>query len=111
MLSIKSIQEYTIETFRKYKKTWTNPRTYKTAAFDLSYQVGSLNKAIMQLDNDRFRNKLSDIQIKETIGDDLVDIMTLVTFIAHELDIDLEQARSQMIELDQNKINKRSESL
>lgn len=108
MLSIQSIQDYTVDIFEKYKKTQTNPRTYKTAALDLSYQIGSLNKGIMQLDNDRFRNNLSDNQIKETIGDELVDIMTLVTFIAHELDIDLEQARSQMVKSDQKKITNRS---
>ena len=106
----KTINELTkevINIYSKYEKTGTKKWDYEIASKDLSYQVGSLMKRIMQLKNERYGEGLSETQIKEKIGDELVDILAEVLFISSELHINLEDAFNRMIDSDKNKINSR----
>jgi hypothetical protein len=85
----------------------TKPWDYRTASRDLSCQIGSLMKLMMQLENERYRHGKSDSQIKAEIGDELADILSLVLFISHDLKIDIASAWDQMIKSDQKKFKDR----
>lgn len=107
---MKSLKEYTeeiVRTFKEYEKTGTVKRDYEIAMQDLPYQIGSLTKRIMQLQNKRHREGINDEQIKEYIGDELADIFAEVLFIAHELGIDVDEYRTKMLRSDQQKIEQR----
>ncbi len=106
----KTISEMTkevVKIFRKYSTTGTNPWTYKTAVQDLSYQVGSLTKLMLQLSHDRYAEGKSEEEIKAGISDELADIMAEVLFIAHQLDIDIHAAWAAMLKSDETKIKDR----
>lgn len=100
--------EDVVRTFDAYMAQGTARWRYKTAALDLSYQVGSLAKRILQLDGERYPEGLSKEEIKAKIPDELADIMAEVLFIAHELGIDMNQAWESMIKSDNKKIEERS---
>lgn len=87
----------------------TKPWDYKTAGKDLSCQVGSLTKLLMQLEGERYRHGKTDPQIKEEIADELADILSLVLFISHELNIDITEAWNGMLESDKKKFKTRSQ--
>ena len=107
--TLEELQKETIATFKEYEKTRRRPWTYRIAAFDLSYQVGSLAKRILQIEGDRFGENLSREELKTKTADELVDIMAEVVFIAHELGIDLEQAWQNMLESDKKKVSEQSQ--
>lgn len=98
---VKQMKEYS-------SRLGTKPWDYKTALRDLPCQVGSLTKLVMQLEEERYRHNKTNAEIKEEIGDELADILTLVVFIAHELNIDLNDAWEGMLKSDENKLSTRS---
>lgn len=102
------MQKQVANLFKKYQSQGTKMWTYETASHDLQYQIGKLSKCILQLKNYRYRENLTDEEIKEKLADELVDIMAEVLFIADELNIDLYKSWQKMIESDENKISKRS---
>ena len=107
----KSLSEMTKEivaTFEKYQKTGTTPWTYEIAAKDLSYQVGSLTKILMQMKGERFADGKNFEQLKYGASDELADILAEVLFISHELGIDIQEAWKQMSMSDEEKISIRS---
>ncbi len=95
-----------VATFESYKQTGTKSWDYLIASRDLSYQVGSLTKVIMQMNNERY-SKDSPDELKSKAADELADIMAETLFIAKELDIDMYQAWSKMIGSDNAKIAER----
>jgi hypothetical protein len=95
-----------VATFESYQQTGTKPWDYLIASRDLSYQVGSLTKVIMQMTNERYA-KESPEELKAKAADELADIMAEVLFIAKELDIDMYEAWSKMIGSDNAKISER----
>ncbi len=96
----------------KYARTMkTKEWTYETAAKDLPVQVGSLTKLLMQLKNERYRHNQTDAEIKEKLADELADMLSLVLFIANELDIDLTVAWQKMLESDDRKIQERASKM
>lgn len=97
-----------VEMFNEYTKQGTPQWTYQTAAQDLPYQVGSLTKLLMQREGNRYREGLSDEEIRTKVADELSDILADVLFIAHELGIDLNEAWRNMLASDEQKISKRS---
>lgn len=108
---MKSLKDYTkevVKTFNNYTKTGTVKWTYKIALLDLQYQIGSLTKRVMQLDNQRHKEGLSEKEIEEKIADELADIFTETLFIAKELNVDLDKAFSKMLDSDKSKISKRA---
>ena len=108
MDEIKKMTEDVVKTFENYKNQGTKPWNYETAIQDLSYQVGSLNKAFLQMKGYRHKGNLSDKDIKENLTDELADILSLVLIIAHELDINLKEAWRKMLASDKRKIDERS---
>lgn len=107
------IQKMTCDVVKQIRKNnrGFKPWDYKIAVQDLPVQVGSLTKAIMQLHNERRAHGLSQVELKDKIADELADIMSLVLFIAHELNIDIKTAWNSMIKSDNNKIAALSKSL
>ena len=90
-----------------HQRMGTKSWDYQIAAKDLPCQVGSLLKLIMQLNGERYAHGKSAQMIKAEIADELADILSLVVFIAHELNIDLGQAWSTMLKSDEQKFDKR----
>lgn len=103
-------RRYALKIFKEYEKTRTVRWTYDIAAKDMSYQVGSLIKRIMQYRNERYADGLSKKEIKGHIADELADILAEVLFISHELDIDIEKAWAGMADSDKKKISARSKT-
>jgi len=108
----KTLEEMTkqiVEMFDHYESQGTAHWTYKIAALDLSYQLGSLAKRILQLDGERYTEGLSKEEIKAKISDELADILAEALFISHELGMDMEQAWERMLASDAKKIEERSQ--
>lgn len=97
-----------VKIFNSYDKQGTNTWDYKTAAFDLTYQLGSLAKRISQLEGNRYADGLSREQIVPLVADELADILAEVLFIAHDLKIDMNASFEAMIASDTEKIKLRS---
>ncbi len=104
---IEQMTEEIVAMYKQYQKTGTKPWTYEIAAKDLSYQVGSLTKLIMQRTGERFADNKSEEELRKGIADELADILAETLFIAHELDIDLTQAWEDMIRSDESKVSVR----
>jgi NTP pyrophosphatase (non-canonical NTP hydrolase) len=110
----KALEKFTkevVSTFKSYEQTGTTPWNYSIAARDLPYQVGTLTKAILQLENIRHRKGKTEEELKKEIANELADIFAEVLFIAHELDISLEDAWVDMIQSDKRKIEERKVNL
>jgi len=106
--TLSKLTHQVVEQFSHYTQTGTKSWTYQTAATDLPFQVGSLLKLIMQLNGERYRNEKSDETIRIAIADELADILSLVLFIAYELNIDIYQAFDQMLKSDAQKFAERN---
>ncbi|TSC68547.1 MAG: hypothetical protein G01um101456_601 [Parcubacteria group bacterium Gr01-1014_56] len=106
----KTLRDFTKEvvaTFKNYQKIGTPPWDHMIAARDLPYQVGSLTKLLLQLEGIRHREGKTEKEIKTKIADELADIFAEVLFIAHGLDISIEEAWEAMLHSDQKKISER----
>ncbi len=108
--NLKDMLAELLETWNSYEKQGTHPLTREVAAQDLQYQIGSLSKLILQLQNYRYRGELNEEQIKSKMADELADILAEVLFIADGYDIDMEKAWDDMLESDRRKIRERSKS-
>lgn len=109
LVHMKTLPELTSEivaTYKSYESTGTKPWDYLIASRDLSYQVGSLTKIIMQLSGERHTRDSQEV-LKSQAADELADILAEVLFIAKELDIDMYQAWNKMIGSDEQKISER----
>lgn len=103
----KTLTQFTKEiltVYKDYQKTGTKKWTYEIASRDLSYQVGVLNKLVLQLRNERSRGNLSRKDLKEQMADELADILAEIVFIAYDLGINLEKAWGKMLRSDREKI-------
>ena len=107
MSDLEKLTEDVKQIYQEYEKTGTRPWTYETAAIDLSYQVGSLSKLLLQLRGDRYTTE-DKSELTSKVSDELADILAEVLFIASELDIDLNEAWNKMLESDNQKISKNS---
>jgi hypothetical protein len=105
--TLRDLTREVIVTFKNYQKTGTPAWDHWIAARDLPYQVGSLTKLLLQLDGTRHREGKTDKELKAKIGDELADIFAETLFIAHGLDISLEEAWDKMLQSDQKKISER----
>jgi NTP pyrophosphatase (non-canonical NTP hydrolase) len=95
-----------VATYKSYEKTGTKPWDYLIASRDLSYQIGSLSKIIMQMSGERY-SKSSLQELKLQAADELADILAEVLFIAKELNINMYEAWTKMIGSDDQKISER----
>lgn len=106
MKNLHDMTQEIVATYKSYESTGTKPWDYLIASRDLSYQVGSLTKIIMQLSGERY-TKDSAESLKSQAADELADILAEVLFIAKELNINLDEAWAKMIGSDEQKINER----
>lgn len=106
--SLSQMRAEIVRIFKIYQKQGTKKWTYDIAAKDLSYQIGSLTKRIMQMQNERYADGLTKKELKSFISDELADILAEVLFISHELDIDMHEAWENMVGSDNKKIKTRS---
>jgi uncharacterized protein YabN with tetrapyrrole methylase and pyrophosphatase domain len=109
-MSIKEMTKKQLAVWATYPNQGTIPWTFETAIQDLPYQIGAISKIYLQMKNYRYRDGLNEAQLKERMADELADVLSEVFFIAHELNIDLEQAFNDMLSSDENKIAKRSKA-
>lgn len=106
----KTIAELTEEVahiYAEYEKQGTLRWTYKEAAADLPYQVGSLVKRVNQLQGIRHAEGLTREQLVLSIADEIADILSESLFIAQQLGIDIDQAFTAMLASDREKIAQR----
>lgn len=112
MENSKTLQEATelvLDSFSNYdENTPTVEWNHRIAARDLSYQIGSLTKALMQLEGERFDEQKSKQELREIVADELADILAETLYIAHEMDISMSDALDAMVESDNKKIEKQS---
>ncbi|HLC91492.1 MAG TPA: hypothetical protein VJC09_00390 [Candidatus Saccharimonadales bacterium] len=94
--------------FAKYDKQGTNHWTWEVAARDLSYQIGSLNKVMLQISGDRWADGKEKETLEADFRNELADIIAEVLYIAAERDIDMNRAMDEMIADDQHKVSKRT---
>jgi NTP pyrophosphatase (non-canonical NTP hydrolase) len=107
---MKTLNDYTkevVKIFNSYTKTGTVKWDYKIALLDLQYQIGSLTKRVMQLDNQRHKEGLTEKELKEKVADELADIFAETLFIVKELNVDIDKAFQKMIQSDKVKISSR----
>jgi NTP pyrophosphatase (non-canonical NTP hydrolase) len=108
--SLQNMMTELLDTWNSYEKQGTLPWTREVAANDLQYQIGSLAKLILQLQNYRYRSGLNEEEIKSKMADELADIIAEALFIADGYDIDIEKAWDDMLESDRRKIRERTKS-
>jgi NTP pyrophosphatase (non-canonical NTP hydrolase) len=106
MKTLHELTDEIVATYKSYESTGTKPWDYLIASRDLSYQVGSLTKVIMQLSKERYTKDAPEA-LKAQAADELADILAEVLFIARELNIDMYQAWNKMIGSDEAKIEER----
>jgi hypothetical protein len=97
------------ESFAKYDQQGTRHWTWEVAAKDLAYQIGSLNKVMLQLSGDRWADGKDKDALEADFRDELADILAEVLYIASERGIDMNQAMNEMVESDQRKVSERTE--
>ena len=107
--TLQTLTKQIILQMKKYPQIGTKPWDYQIAAKDLPCQVGSLLKLVMQLNGERYRHNKTDAELKLQMADELADILSLVLFIAHELDIDMDVAWNQMLGSDEQKFEHRTQ--
>ena len=97
------------DSFAQYDKQGTKHWTWEVAAQDLSYQIGSLNKVMLQLSGDRWADGKDKAALEADFRDELADILAEVLYIASQRDIDMNQAMSEMVKSDTEKVEERTE--
>lgn len=95
------------KSIKLYPNSGTKPWDYQIAAKDIAVQTGSLIKLIMQLNNERYSHGKSTSELKIAISDELGDILSLVLYVADELDIDMNEAWENMLKSDHRKVTER----
>jgi NTP pyrophosphatase (non-canonical NTP hydrolase) len=94
--------------FAKYDKQGTAHWTWEVAAQDLGYQIGSLQKVILQLAKYRWADGKDKDALESDFRDELADILAEVLYIASERGIDMNRAMDEMVESDQKKVSART---
>lgn len=102
------MSQQVVQQMKAYPSIGTKPWTYETAVKDLPVEVGSLTKLVMQLNNERYAHGLSKDDLKLKIADELADLLSLILFIAHELEIDMNEAWALMLTSDDEKMKMRT---
>jgi hypothetical protein len=110
------MQDYTLsqltqivkDSFAKYDKQGTRHWTWEVAAQDLAYQIGSLNKVILQLSGNRWADGKDKATLEADFRDELADILAEVLYIASERGIDMNKAMSEMVKSDTKKVGERT---
>ncbi|HTH72271.1 MAG TPA: hypothetical protein VL737_02815 [Candidatus Pristimantibacillus sp.] len=94
--------------FAKYDKQGTAHWTWEVAAKDLAYQIGSLNKVILQLEGYRWADGKDKETLEADFRNELADILAEVLYVAAERGIDMNRAMDEMVDDDQRKVSERT---
>ena len=106
--SLDEISATVVASFNRYAAQGTTPWTWEQAVKDLPYQVGSIAKLTMQLNNERWADGKSAAEIKTILSNELADVIADTLFIAHGLDIDMNRAMAEMLDDDSRKVTQRT---
>jgi hypothetical protein len=114
---IAAMKDYTISeltkavkaSFAKYDKQGTDHWTWEVAAKDLAYQIGSLNKVMLQLAGYRWADGKDKETLEADFRNELADILAEVLYIASERNVDMNVAMDEMVADYQRKVSKRTE--
>ena len=106
----------TLEKLRKIQAEFSRERDWdkhhipKNLAMALSVEASELVEIFQWLDNDQIKVKLKDKKFKESIEDEVADILLYLIRIAEKTEIDIEKATLNKIEKNRKKyqINKRN---
>ena len=99
----------TIEKLRKIQSEFARERHWdkyhipKNLAMALSVEASELLEIFQWLDNDEIEAKLKDKQFKESIEDEVADILLYLIRIAEKTEIDIEKATLRKIEKNRKK--------
>lgn len=74
----------------------------------MAYQIGSLNKVMLQLSGDRWADGKDKEMLEAEFRDELADILAEVLYIASERGIDMNQAMGEMVQSDTKKVEERT---
>lgn len=96
------------DSFAQYDKQGTKHWTWEVAAKDLTYQIGSLNKVMLQLSGDRWADGKDKDMLEAEFRDELADILAEVLYIASERGINMNQAMGEMVQSDTKKVEERT---
>lgn len=105
--TINELTQAVIDSFAQYDKQGTHHWTWEVAAKDLVYQIGSLNKVILQLSNHRWSDGRDRQKLEEDFRNELADILAEVLYIAAERNINMSQAMHEMFDDDMRKVTER----
>lgn len=106
--TISQLTQIVKDSFAQYDKQGTNHWTWEIAAKDLAYQIGSLNKVMLQLSGDRWTDGKDKDTLEAEFRDELADILAEVLYIASERSIDMNQAMGEMVQSDTRKVEERT---
>lgn len=96
------------KSFAKYDNQGTDHWTWEVAAKDLAYQIGSLNKVMLQLSNHRWADGKDTETLEADFRNELADIFAEVLYIAGERGINMNVAMEEMYDDDQRKVSERT---
>jgi hypothetical protein len=96
------------DSFAKYDTQGTSHWTWEVAAKDLAYQIGSLNKVMLQLSGDRWADGKDKNALEADFRNELADILAEVLYIASERGINMNQAMQEMVDDDHSKVSVRT---
>jgi hypothetical protein len=94
--------------FATYDMQGTKHWTWEVAAQDLAYQIGSLQKVMLQLSEYRWADNKDKDALEADFRDELADILAEVLYIASERGIDMNRAMDEMVASDQKKVSGRT---
>jgi len=107
--TINQLSQAVRNSFAKYAKQGTDHWTWEVAAKDLAYQIGSLNKVMLQLSNHRWADGKSKDALETEFRNELADILAEVLYIASERGIDMNVAMDEMVADDRRKVSERTQ--
>ena len=107
--TISELTKNVVASFATYDKQGTSHWSWETAAKDLSYQIGSLNKVMLQQSGERWADGKDKDALEMDFRNELADILAEVLYIAHERGIDMNRAMDEMVQDDKKKVTERTE--
>jgi NTP pyrophosphatase (non-canonical NTP hydrolase) len=107
--TINELSQAVKNSFATYDKQGTQHWTWEVAAKDLAYQIGSLNKVMLQLSDHRWADGKDKKALEADFRNELADILAEVLYIADERGIDMNIAMDEMVADDHAKVTERTE--
>jgi len=107
--TITELSQAVKKSFANYDNQGTQHWTWEIAAQDLAYQIGSLNKVMLQLSGHRWADDKDKAALETDFRNELADILAEILYIADERGINMNIAMKEMIADDHRKVAERTE--